>query len=353
MTGLARSRGGVALLDLLVATCVSLAALAVIGAVLPPVLDTVRAVPEAVDLHQRARAAERVVAAVVGAAGAGLDLLGDGPLSTAVPGLLPRRVGSSSDPPGTAWADRFTAVSVPFAAAQAPLAQPVAPGATVVALAWHPACGGHPSCGFHKDDLVLLYARDGAMTLSVVAAASGLVLTLDDAADQGIALPAVIAKVETTTMLFDPVRRQLRRADARAPSQPVVDDVVAMQVRYYGTAAPPRRPRVPGADTCAVAADGTPLLGMLGPVPGPPIELSAADFTDGPWCGSGAWRYDADLLRVRAVRLALRLQATAPSVRGVSPAWFAMPGTARRSGEEVRDVLVDLFASAPNLGWGQ
>ncbi len=242
---------------------------------------------------------------------------------------------------------------VPGGAAQAPLAQPLLPGAATVSLAWHPACGSHPSCAFHKDDLVLIYARGGAMALGTVALVNGLVLSLVDAVDQAIDLPAFAARVETSAVLFDPVKRQLRRADDRAPSQPVVEDVVGMQVRYYGTAAPPRRPLVPGVATCAVAADGTPLLGLLGPVPGPPVELTPADLADGPWCGTGQWRFDADLLRLRAVRVAVRLQAGAPSVRGSSGTFFVMPGTASRPGQEVRDVSIDMFATAPNLAWGQ
>jgi hypothetical protein len=294
-----------------------------------------------------------VVSAIVGAAGAGADLAGEGPLSRAVPALLPRRVGSSADAPATVWADRFTAVAVPERAAQAPLAQALWPGATTALLAWHPACGSHASCGFRPDDLLLLYGRDGSMLLTMVAAVSGLVLTLEDQVDQPIALPAHAAAVASTALFFDATRRQLRRADDRAPSQPVIDDVVAMQVRYYGTASPPRAPHVPGVDTCAVLADGTPTLGLLGPVPGPPVELALPDLADGPWCGSGTWRYDADLLRVRALRVALRLQATAPAVRGSSPIWFAMPGQARRPGQEVRDVAFDVFVTAPNLAWGQ
>ena len=108
-----------------------------------------------------------------------------------------------------------------------------------------------------------------------------------------------------------------------------------------------------GVETCAVAADGTPRLGPLGPVAGPPIELTVADFTDGPWCGAGDWRFDADLLRVRAVRFALRLQATSPGVRGQALEWFAVPGQARRLGQEVRDVELDVFVTAPNLAWAQ
>ena len=78
-----------------------------------------------------------------------------------------------------------------------------------------------------------------------------------------------------------------------------------------------------------------------------------ADFMDGPWCGAGAWRFDADLLRVRAVRVGLRLQAASQAVRGLSPLWFGRPGRAARPGQEVRDVELDTFVTVPNLAWAQ
>ena len=56
----------IALLELLMATCVALTTLAIVTTALPPVLDVVRAVPEATDLQQRARGTEAVLADLVG-----------------------------------------------------------------------------------------------------------------------------------------------------------------------------------------------------------------------------------------------------------------------------------------------
>ena len=347
----AASRSGFALLELLVALMLSLVTLAILASVLPPVLDVVQAVPEATDLQQRARATEGVVTGVIASAGAGPSLLGKGPLSLAVPAIWPRRLLTSADPPGTAWADRLSVLRVDLLGAQAPLAASVPHGATALVLTWHPACGAHPSCGFRRGDLVAAHDGSGAMAIARVEALSGMTLTLDVPVDQAIAHPAMVMVVSATALVFDAARRQLRRIDDEAASQPVTDDVVGMQVRYYGSAAPPRWPAVSGLETCAVSSAGTPKLGWLGPVPGPPVELTVADFTDGPWCGAGEWRFDADLLRVRAVRVALRLQASSPASRGVSALWFAMPGQARRPGQEVRDVELDVFAPAPNLAW--
>jgi hypothetical protein len=315
--------------------------------------DVVQTVPEHADLLQRARATDALVTAALAPAGAGADLLGEGPISQVGPAVWPRRLLGAPDAPGTAWADRFSWVSVPARAAQAPVIGTIAVGATQVPLAWHPACGTHPSCGFRRGDTVLLYGRTGALVIGSVSDATGLLVQLATAVDQDIPAPAVLAVVQVSTFTFDAARRQLRRADGAAPSQPVTDEVVSLRARYYGSPAAPRSPSVPGLETCVTAADGTPRLGLLGPLPGPPVELGPADFTDGPWCGSGRWRFDADLLRVRAVRLAWRVQAGSPAVRGRRPEWFAIPGQARHPAQEVHDVEVDTFTVLPNLAWGQ
>ena len=115
----------------------------------------------------------------------------------------------------------------------------------------------------------------------------------------------------------------------------------------------PRWPAMPGIDTCAVPPTAHRGWASWVPCQGRPIELTVADFTDGPWCGAGDWRFDADLFRVRAVRFAVRLQATSPGVRGQHSQWFALPGTGSRLGQEVRDVELDVFVTAPNLAWAQ
>jgi hypothetical protein len=344
---------GFTLVDMLVATGVAIATLAIVSTALPPVLDVVAAMPEGTDLQQRARGTEQALVTLVSTAGAGSGLLGEGPLTHSVPAVWPRRLLTSADPPATAWADRVSLLRVELWAPQAPVATTVPAGSTAVTITWHPACGTDPTCGFRRGALVIVYSRTGAMVISSLAAVQGLLLTLVTAPDQDIGVPAVIAELSAHAMTFDAVRRQVRRSDGQAPSQPVTDDVVSFGVRYYGDAAAPRWPAVPGGETCTVAADGTAKLGLLGPVPGPPVELTIADFLDGPWCGTGEWRYDADLLRVRAVRLAVRLQATSPAVRGLAPRWFAIPGQSRRIGREVRDVELDVFVTAPNLAWSQ
>jgi hypothetical protein len=76
-------------------------------------------------------------------------------------------------------------------------------------------------------------------------------------------------------------------------------------------------------------------------------------LTDGPWCGSGGNQFDADLLRVRRIRVILRLQASDPAVRGTNPSMFREPGTARSSGAMAADVnvVVDVAPRNFHQGW--
>jgi hypothetical protein len=51
-----------------------------------------------------------------------------------------------------------------------------------------------------------------------------------------------------------------------------------------------------------------------------PLDL----FRDGPWCGDGENRFDADLLRIRKVRVTLRMQAANEVMRGRKVADFSL-----------------------------
>ena len=151
---------------------------------------------------------------------------------------------------------------------------------------------------------------------------------------------------------------QLMQYDGKETAFPLLDDVIALGFEYFGEPQPPRTlldddagepgvrvsygpaPPPAGADdledgwgpgeNCAFrVADGQhiPRLASLGGTT--PVPLSAAVLTDGPWCPDAAHaaRFDADLLRIRLVRVRLRLQATAP-FRGVEASLFTYAGTA-------------------------
>jgi hypothetical protein len=91
----------------------------------------------------------------------------------------------------------------------------------------------------------------------------------------------------------------------------------------YGASPPPIGEPGPfgfadGENCLFSVADGqhVPRLASLGGVA--LVALGEEVLTDGPWCpsDSAADRYDADLLRIRRVRVTLRLQVAASALRG-------------------------------------
>jgi hypothetical protein len=59
--------------------------------------------------------------------------------------------------------------------------------------------------------------------------------------------------------------------------------------------------------------------------------------------------FDADLLRIRKVRITLRMQAAAPGLRGPDTTLFVNPGTAREGMRTVTDYLLTFEVTPRNL----
>ena len=77
--------------------------------------------------------------------------------------------------------------------------------------------------------------------------------------------------------------------------------------------------------------------------------LTAAMLEDGRWCGSGGNEFDADLLRVRKVRVSMRLQVAAAALRGANTLLFRNPGVAKDSARQVADYTVSFEVTPRNL----
>jgi hypothetical protein len=76
-----------------------------------------------------------------------------------------------------------------------------------------------------------------------------------------------------------------------------------------------------------------------------PLDL----FRDGPWCGDGENRFDADLLRIRKVRVTLRMQVGNDMMRGQS-ADFAITGRSRSAVRNLPDYTLTFDVAPRNLG---
>jgi hypothetical protein len=74
-------------------------------------------------------------------------------------------------------------------------------------------------------------------------------------------------------------------------------------------------------------------------------------LTDGPWCPdeANANRWDADLLRIRKVSVAVRIEAAPAALRGPASALFANGGTSRDVNRWVPDQEIRFQVSPRNM----
>jgi type II secretory pathway pseudopilin PulG len=344
---------GLTLVELLIALALAIVVAAAVAAVAHDLQALAHFQPQASDLAQRARVALEALAGDIASAGAGPYRLADGArLVRWIPPVHPRRLGTAEG--GAAFADRVTLLMVDDHAPQALIGDMAGPGDAVGILPESPCPPADPSCGFRPGDRAMLFDSLGFLEPFVVdTVAPGLLWIRDVPLSRAYLRQhgARVAGMVTRSYFFDRERRQLRRADTPAATMPVVDEVVGMRVTYFGTVFAPDAPRPPPAvANCLFDEAGAARLPTLAPTDGTEVELTLAMLSDGPWCGTGAWRFDADLYRVRRVRVELRLQAESVAARGGDRRWFANPGFARAGDREVRDVVLTTVVTPRNLG---
>jgi hypothetical protein len=161
-----------------------------------------------------------------------------------------------------------------------------------------------------------------------------------------------------------------------------LDHVVSFAVEYFGEPRPPDV-RIPpaGASHATTYGPFPPALGEDDPrdtwgpgencvvtveagrqVPRLPdtggvglAPLSPGILSDGPWCPDAAAspRFDADLLRIRRVRVTLRVEAWLDALRGANPAFFLRPGTASGRPDVVPDAQISFDVVPRALGGGR
>jgi len=356
---------GFTVTELLVAMLIALLVCGSLAVVAGDARAFFRVQPEAADLLQRARVGHEVFVDELSVAGAGLQFGGDPKtLVQWIPPVLPYARATSglagSDQEGQAFRDRITLLSVPDQAAQAAVAGAMSTPADAIALAAGPGCGSaDPACGFSADQRVLLFDASPAFDIATVRAVAPSSVQLQmtpTPTSAPVSKPyraaddARLAVVNVITFSFDAAHRQLRRSTGDGVDMPVLDDVVELSFRYFGDPFPPEGPRPPpGEANCLFDAAGVTRLPVLAADDGSLVELPIASFMDGPFCGASPYRFDADLYRIRRVRVRLRLQAAAASLRGSDPLLFRMPGSASSARLQVPDMVLDFDVAPRNL----
>jgi hypothetical protein len=378
---------GTTFVELLLAMAITLIVVAMVATVAAPVRADFQARLEMADVEQRLRTAVDALTSDVEMAGAG-PYAGTltGPLVGALPPVLPLRFGV--DAPGSARDDAISVIYVPTTAAQAVLAQPLALDGGAAWIAREPGCPvDDASCGFRAGMRVLVYDGEGAFDLFTIDDAQNDRLSLRVVGTDGARVfPPGSKIVEAVLRIYDldpgdaESGPELMRDDGGG-REPLVDHVVRLQVAYEADPLPPQAfgpaddsasaqttygPRPPREDVavgewppgenCAFARDPVsgrpvPRLSVLGAGEGPLVALPMASVQDGPWCPDAAAvnRYDADLLRVRHVRITIRVESAIDALRGPASLLFARGGQASSAHALVPDRETVLELAPRNL----
>jgi hypothetical protein len=384
----ARGRLGFCLAELLVASVLALMLAAGVLAIVEPASGTSKARAAAIDIEQRLRAAAEALGGDVTAAGSGpANGVQGQAFGLMAPSIMPFRVGTHGDPPGTARTDALTLLSSAPVAVSTTLRLAWMPGGGPAEIALDPGCPpASASCGLSGGDVVLLVDGRGQADLFRVDAVAGVQLTLTPrGAVSGRSFPAgsfVVPVVVTTYYLKTgtPDGEQIMSGDGDLVDMPLVDHVTAFRVELmaeprppavlllspgvratYGPSPPPAseddpRDDWPAGENCTFQVTGAGQAGRL-PVlrEGTAlVPLGVDALTDGPWCpdASSPWRYDADLLRVRAVRFSVSAEAGRLEVRGRQSAFFLHTGLAREPSAAAADrhLLLDVVPRALQAG---
>ena len=339
---------GHTLIELLISAAVLLLLTALTCVVLVQAKESMEVSGERADVRQRARAGVESMVAAIRAAGAGSDRgPRAGPLIHWIPPLWAGR--SDRTQPSTA----ITTLRALPGIAPATLAIDAPAGNATLDF---DRAGCILPCGLTDGMKVIVLDGRGDFDLFVLTetdGASATVRRLAGGTNASYGRGSAVMPVEVRTFYWQSGARELRSDDGDRGDFPAISNVVRVSFEYFGDPFPPLRPRPPaGEENCLYDALGTPRTGMpvLLPAGGTLAPLDPGLFEDGPWCGSGAEPFDADLLRIRSVRLVLRAQASTAAFRGTDPLLFQNPGSGTNAGRLADDVILQTSVTPRNLG---
>jgi hypothetical protein len=384
---------GVTVVELLVAMLITLLVTAAGLSFIGPAHDAFLVQAESSDVQQRIRVGVDALYRDLVASGAGMYLGGTvGPLHQAIAPVMPYTAfGPASDSARGVYfrPDAISLMFVPSTPSQTFLAASAEAGALEISIENVVSCPRTTVaqvCGFGSGDQLLVFDRAGAwevFTVEGVGRESGRLRLKGQAPARAFPAHSQVTEIKAVTYSLKrdaaSHSHQLVRADALDPAQPVLDQIVKLEFQYFGEPHPPRlldpepggrsdphasygpapsslngsAEEWPAGENCTFALiDGQPeaRLALLAASDGL-VELPPALLTDGPWCpDAGALnRFDADLLRIRRVRLTLRVQTSVAALRGPAGRLFTNGGTASAGSRLVPDMEIQLDVTPRNL----
>jgi hypothetical protein len=317
--------------------------------------------PEVVDMQQRARVASDMLFRDLFMAGAGVySGPKTGALNTFFAPIIPRKMGyQNADNWDVIKPDAVTITYIPNTYSQTTIRDAMPHPSAELKVEPMPNCPLNDKlCGFKVDMTLLIFDKEGHFDFFTVTE-----VQIDSAHlqhNQGmLSYPyqpgAIVTQAESHTYYFDAANRQLRHYDGHLSDVPVVDNVVGLDFEYFGTAEPPLTPKPPpGVANCLYDAAGNFAAGMpsLTPEGGSLAPLPLSMLNDGPWCGDGQNKYDADLLRIRKVRVNLRVQSGQEQFRGTGVD-FQNAGKSQSALRYLPDYSLSIEVSPRNMNLGR
>ena len=385
---------GYSIVELLVATLVTLGAMAAAIPMLNGMQGGFATEADRADLSQRLRIAQEALARRLRQAGGGAQQGSRaGPLGYFTAAVFPFRQGAQgADPAGTFRPDTLTVVSAASAtAAQTTIRQPLAGLSGSAFLNLDAGCPpGDPVCGFAPGMDVMVYDDTGSYDTFRVTAAAGGVLqlqhtTLDTAQIYQPGATIVEAAIDSYYLKTDAATDTytLLHYDGVGSDVAIADHVFGLAFEYFGEPTPPTLvkpvtdpigpwttygPKPPpvasrttgyeAGENCAFQVDANaqqiPRLAALD-AGTTLVRLSAGLLTDGPWCPDSAnpHRYDADLLRIRKIGITLRVEAASAALRGPAGLLFTRAGSSRTPSRWLPDQELRFEIAPLNLSLGR
>ena len=407
-----RAEAGFSIVEMLVATAIMMAVTGATFQLMNPAHGMFAAQPEVSDMQQRLRIAIETLKKDLLMAGAGTYSGNNklGSLGQYVATILPDREGNiSPDPPGTYKctttycealdaSDTITIMYVPPTSAQTTLSDPMPSNSAELKV--NAQLGGCPKndalCGFKPGMQVMIFDDTGTSDIFSITHVQTSALHLQHRGqDLSKAYPAnstFVTQIAAATywLKTDTVAEtyQLMRYDGYQTDVPIAENIVGLAFEYFADPAPPvllktvtdpkgpwtnygPKPPAVGVDlasdtwgageNCLFMISGTQQVARtemavpLGPVNGPLVKLTEATLSDGPWCPDASIgnRFDADLLRIRKVRVTLRVQVGDKTMRGPTGTFFLRGGTSKGGERYIPDQEISFEVTPRNLNFGR
>jgi hypothetical protein len=384
---------GFTVAEMLIASAIMLTITGTVFSLLNPAQGIYKTQPEVADVQQRMRVGVDSLSKDLMMAGAGTYFgTSAGALVNYFAPIMPYRI--ITDPAAGVYfrSDAISLVYVPPTPSQTTVREEMPQNSQEFKVNAQSNCPKNKQlqlCGFRDNMRVMIFSPTGAWEPTTLTNVQDPALHLQHSGKLRNSYPlgSWITQVATQTYYLktDVATNtyQLMYTDGDSVGLPVVDNVVKLEFQYYGEPQPPAL--LPGKSLADAVGPYTtygpkpPVLGVDNPndtwpagenctfmvqngqqVPRLPllevghaqVALPANILTDGPWCPDSQTfsPYDADLLRIRKIRIKLRVQAGPASMRGPTGVLFTRGGTATSRLVPDQEISFDITPRNANLG---